>query len=66
MTASLKNSYITENQCFNIAILRTFPLRTRKAKNNFRTQIACVIPYVILTIKFVLVNIILIDSILLS
>jgi len=35
MTESSTKSYRIENHCFNPVILKVFPLRTRKAKNNF-------------------------------
>ena len=42
MTESSTKSYHIENHCFTTAILEVFPLRTRKAKNNFWTQFICV------------------------
>lgn len=35
MTESPTKSYLFENHCFTTVILKVFPLRTRKAKNNF-------------------------------
>ncbi len=35
MTESSTRPYVIENHCFTTVILKVFPLRTRKAKNNF-------------------------------